>query len=50
VSSDEVFCCQLQNFQIKRLRDMPGTPILKGRQNRRGPDSVAIDLRFCLNT
>src|SRR4029453_11286426 len=43
MSADEMSCCRFQNLQIERLRDMPGTAILEWRQNRRGPDSVAID-------
>src|SRR5207249_8513474 len=47
MSADEAFGCCPKNFEIKRARNMPGSPILEWGQHRSRPDSVAIDFSFC---
>src|SRR5450759_1893738 len=46
VSADEMVCRSLQNLEIKRRGYLPDSPVLKGRQHRRRPDSVAINFSF----
>src|SRR6266487_3278143 len=46
----EMVCCPLQNIEIERARNLPGTAVFKWRQNRRRPDSVAIDFSLSRNS
>ena len=50
MSTDEMFRGRFQASEIERARNVPGTMILKWRQNGRVPDSVAINFSFCRKT